>query len=303
MVNKQPGKGSGAALDGDLAEQKREFIETFFKRGAEFAEELMHENERLRFRLAELEQRQGTLAPGSTAPLAPSAATRTLNPVELRTRLDELEREREALIERFRGVEAANKDYVSRYQEIERENNNLANLYVASHQLHSTLELREVTQIIIEILLNFIGAKTFAIQLIDEERGLLRTLASEGIERARVPELSLLSPSRVSHVDASIEDPVREVVRTGRPIFAAGRFDARPVSAPPSISVPLKIGDRVVGVILVWELLAQKSGLVDVDFELFNLLGDHAGSALQGAKLSTELEGRPPALWGAADLV
>ena len=288
-----------AKPDSELASQKREFIETFFKRGAEFAEELMHENERLRFRIAELEQREDSAKGGVPVP---APGSRTLNAVELRTRLDELEREREALIESFRGAEAANKDYLSRYQEIERENNNLANLYVASHQLHSTLELREVTQIIIEILLNFIGAKTFAIQLIDEERGILRTLAAEGIERARVPELPLQARTPAS-ADAAVEDPVREAVRTGRPIFAAGRFDPRPVSAPPSISVPLKIGDRVVGVILVWELLAQKPGLVDVDFELFNLLGDHAGSALQGAKLSTELEGRPPALWGAADLV
>jgi hypothetical protein len=56
-------------------------------------------------------------------------------------------------------------------------------------------------------------------------------------------------------------------------------------------------------VIVVWELLSQKPGLVDVDFELFNLLGDHAGAALQAAKLNAELEGRPPALWVAADLV
>ena len=39
----------------DLVESKREFIETFFKRGAEFTEELVAENERLRGRLAALE--------------------------------------------------------------------------------------------------------------------------------------------------------------------------------------------------------------------------------------------------------
>ena len=39
-----------------LVESKREFIETFFKRGAEFTEELMHENERLRFRVVQLEE-------------------------------------------------------------------------------------------------------------------------------------------------------------------------------------------------------------------------------------------------------
>ena len=299
MAKRSAGKRSSAKkqVDTELAHQKREFIETFFKRGAEFAEELMRENERLRFRVAELEQVHG-------APPRPTRSSgQVLSAEELRERLDALEDEREALIARFRGVEAENKDYLSRYQEIERENNNLANLYVASHQLHSTLELREVTQIIVEILLNFIGAKTFAVQLIDEERMVLRTLAAEGVERARVPERSLNGAGDALGADAGLADSTREVVRSGRAIFNEGRLEARPVSAPPSITVPLKIGDKVVGLILVWELLAQKVGLVDVDYELFNLLGDHAGSALQSAKLATELEGRPPALWGAADLV
>ena len=276
----------------ELANQKREFIETFFKRGAEFAEELMRENERLRFRVAELEQAQAPQVPSTRPP------KRGLDPATLAQRLEALEQEREALLTRFAGVERLNHDYVSRYAEIERENNNLANLYVASHQLHSTLELREVTQTIVEILLNFIGAKTFAVQLIDEDKGVLRTLAAEGVERSRVPERSLAGPSR-----GAGDDHVRQVVQSGRPFFTNGPLEARPVSAPPSITVPLKIGDKVVGLIVVWELLSQKPGLVDVDFELFNLLGDHAGAALQGAKLNTELEGRPPALWGAADLV
>ncbi len=284
----------------ELAHQKREFIETFFKRGAEFTEELIRENERLRFRLAEQEQGQ----PRSRRATAPPAGE-VLGVDELRRRLDALERERESLMERFHGVEAENKNYLSRHQEIERENNNLANLYVASHQLHSTLDLREVTQIITEILLNFIGAKTFAIQLVDEERGILRTLAAEGVAREHVPQRPVPRGAdrgaRLTDTDSS--DPVAEVVRTGRPIFASGRVDGRPVTAPPSITVPLKIGERVVGLIVVWELLPQKASLVDVDFELFNLLGDHAGAALQSAKLNADLEGRPPALWGAADLV
>lgn len=276
--------------DNDLAEHKREFIETFFKRGAEFTEELIKENERLRFRLLELEPS----LPGST----PGAPPVSQDPESLRQRLVQLEREREEMLRRVRGVEQLNHDYMTRYQEIERENNNLANLYVASHQLHSTTDLREVTQIITEILLNFVGAKTFAIQLVDEERGILRTLAAEGVEKSRVPERSIVQSGA-----ANAGDPVSELLRSGQPFFVSGQLDARPVSAPPAAGVPLKIGSKVVGIIAVWELLSQKSSLVDVDFELFNLLGDHAGSALQSAKLTAELEGRPPALWGAADLV
>jgi hypothetical protein len=284
----EPGEGTGA-----LAAQKREFIETFFKRGAEFTEELIHENERLRYRLLELEQ-----STPSTEPHESDPELAELDAEALRARVVRLERERDEILHRVRGIEQLNHDYLSRYQEIERENNNLANLYVASHQLHSTLELREVTQIIVEILLNFIGAKTFAVQLLDEERGVLRTLAAEGIERARVPERS------VAKTAESGLDVVADAVRSGKAYFGPTRAarEPRTISDVPVVGMPLKIGARVVGIILVWELLSQKSGLVDVDFELFKLLGDHAGSALQSAKLNAELEG-PPALWVAADLV
>ncbi|MGZ3426982.1 MAG: hypothetical protein ACXVCV_10060, partial [Polyangia bacterium] len=169
----------------DLVESKREFIETFFKRGAEFTEELMHENEKLRFRVVQLEEERRAVAASAQAPTS-SAGAGALR--ELVARIEQLEHERETLMSRFAGVERQNRDIYDRYHDIERENNNLANLYVASFQLHSTMELRELTQIILEILLNFVGAKTFAIQLVDDEHGKLRTLAAEGVDRARVPE-------------------------------------------------------------------------------------------------------------------
>ena len=172
----------------DLVESKREFIETFFKRGAEFTEELMRENEKLRFRVVQLEEERRALAASAQSPM-PSAGAGALR--ELVARIEQLEAEREGLLSRFAGVEKLNRDIYDRYHDIERENNNLANLYVASFQLHSTMELRELTQIILEILLNFVGAKTFAIQLVDDEHQKLRTLAAEGIERARVPESAI----------------------------------------------------------------------------------------------------------------
>src|SRR5690349_11116942 len=180
----------------DLQASKREFIETFFKRGAEFTEELMRENERLRFRVVQLEEERRALL--SRGDPTPGSAQSTLR--ELVARIESLEGERQALIDRYSGVERQNADFSSRYHDIERENNNLANLYVASYQLHSTLDLREVTQIILEILLNFVGAKTFAIQLVDDERRRLRTLASEGVERARVPDAGAMIEARVDQV-------------------------------------------------------------------------------------------------------
>jgi hypothetical protein len=270
----------------DLVESKREFIETFFKRGAEFTEELMRENEKLRFRVVQLEEERRILSSGAPVDKPGAGALR-----ELVGRIEQLEVEREQLLSRFAGVERENRDFSDRYHDIERENNNLANLYVASFQLHSTLDLRELTQIILEILLNFVGAKTFAIQLVDDEHGTLRTLAAEGVERARVP------------AGAASEGRVGEVVRGGSPFIDGERLRARADLERPVIVVPLKIRDKVVGVIVIWDLLAQKTALADVDYELFNLLAAHAASALQGAWLAAELKGRVPRLWAAADQV
>src|SRR3954451_463005 len=165
----------------DLQASKREFLETFFKRGAEFTEELMRENERLRYRVVQLEAEVKSIRDDK-----PGSAQGSLR--ELVARIEALETERAHLLSRYEGVSTTSFDQTARFHEIERENNNLANLYVASFQLHSTMDLREVTQIILEILLNFVGAKTFAIQLVDDERNKLRTLAAEGIDKAKVPE-------------------------------------------------------------------------------------------------------------------
>jgi nitrate/nitrite-specific signal transduction histidine kinase len=272
----------------DLAASKREFIETFFKRGAEFTEELMRENERLRFRVVQLEEERHALL--ARADPTPGSAQSTLR--ELVARIESLEEERRSLMERYAGVERQNADFSSRYHDIERENNNLANLYVASFQLHSTLDLREVTQIILEILLNFVGAKTFAIQLVDDEKRRFRTLAAEGVDKARVPEPPLGDEGRVG-----------QSVASGQPYYDETRFRSRADMSHPSVVVPLKIRERAVGAIVIWDLLVQKTALAEVDYELFNLLGAHAASALMGAKLNAELNGRPPALWAAADLV
>src|SRR5262245_22986413 len=240
----------------DLVESKREFIETFFKRGAEFTEELMRENEKLRFRVVQLEEERRALARVQVAGDKPGAGALR----ELVARIEQLEHEREGLLSRFSGVERENRDFYDRYHDIERENNNLANLYVASFQLHSTLDLRELTQIILEILLNFVGAKTFAIQLVDDEHGKLRTLAAEGVERARVPEGGVA------------EGRVGEVIRTSHTFIDGERLRVRADLDRPVIVVPLKIREKVVGVIIIWDLLTQKTALADVDYELFNLL-------------------------------
>ena len=203
----------------DLAASKREFIETFFKRGAEFTEELMRENERLRFRVVQLEEERRALAGATTnARLGAGRAARAGGAHRVAG-----ERAEQLLEPLSRRVERAERhDFSRAIHEIERENNNLANLYVASYQLHSTLDLREVTQIILEILLNFVGAKTFAIQLVDDERRRCARWPPRAIDRAKVPERR------------STTGRVGQVVASGQPYLRRGAPARRAADARPS---------------------------------------------------------------------
>lgn len=51
------------------------------------------------------------------------------------------------------------------------------------------------------------------------------------------------------------------------------------------VSIPLRLDDRVVGLIALFKLLPQKSGIEPVDRELFALLSTHAARALHHAGL------------------
>lgn len=251
----------------DLVAKKKEFVEAFFRKGAEFTEELLRENEKLRFRVVQLEEQ---LASATRA--LPTPATLK----ELVEKIHALEKEREELLARFASVQAENREYEARYHEIERENNNLASLYVAASQLHSTLDLREVLQVIVEIVLNFVGAKTFAVYLLDEGARLLRAVAAENVAVKDVPPRPLG------------EGIVGRIAQSGEAHFGGIPGGERTAADEPVIAIPLRFGDRVVGAIAVWEFLSQKTELAEVDYEIFRLLGAHAASALEAARLVAE---------------
>src|SRR5213082_927353 len=149
-----------------MTEERAEKFLELFNKGKEFTEELLRENQRLRYRVAALET-EGTA--GFDEEIQ-----------RLRAEIQQLTEENRRLTQRFREVEEENKDFANRYIEIEEQNNNLANLYVASYQLHSTLDFREVIQIVQEIVINLIGAESFGILLLDEKTNELKTIACEG---------------------------------------------------------------------------------------------------------------------------
>ncbi|UFS68979.1 GAF domain-containing protein [Geomonas sp. RF6] len=267
--------------DDKLVHNRGEEFLQVFKKGAEFTQELLRENERLRYRLLELEKGQSLAA---IAPDSPEAQ-------RLSARIEELEREKAEILDRIRQVEAENQDFANRYLEIEYENNNLANLYIASYQLHSTLDFKEVLQIITEIIINLIGAEEFAILLLDEKSHELQAVSTEGVERSEIPTV------RIG------KGVVGEVARSGESYFAPDVTVYQRDFTEPMVCIPLKIKDHVIGVLAVYKLLTQKTEFAPVDFELFTLLAGHAATAIFSSRLYSDSERKLSTIQGFIDLL
>lgn len=255
-----------------------EFLQ-MFKKGEEFTKEILKENEKLRYKIVELE--------GLIEKSGDNARTRLYE-----ERIKLLEDELNSLKEKFREVAAENKDFVSKYIEVEEENNNLANLYVASYQLHSTLDFSEVLRIVLEIVINLIGAEKFSIILIDDKTNELVPVATEGIDVSDVPKFK---------IGVGI---VGKVAREGESFFADNLADTEEYNPlEPIVCIPLKIKEHVIGVLSIYKLLTQKAGFSNVDYELFNLLAGHAATAIFSSKLYTQSERKLTTIQSFLDLL
>lgn len=267
-------------MEKDLGHSNRadEFLQ-MFRKGEEFTKELLRDNEKLRYRIAQLEES-----------VERSGDEARIKLYEDRIRL--IEDELNSLKERFRQVEEENKDFASKYIEVEEENNNLANLYVASYQLHSTLDFTEVLRIVLEIVINLIGAEKFAILLMDEKANELVPVSAEGMNVADTPKVKIG------------EGTIGSVARSGESYFADdldGGGDFTPHE--PIVCIPLKIKEHVIGVIAIYKLLMQKEGFTNVDYELFNLLAGHAATAIFSSRMYTQSERKLTTIQSFLDLL
>lgn len=266
--------------DEDLQRKAEEFM-ALFRKGADFTKELLRDNERLRRHLVTVEDRQSSAAQSDTE----WAKLRS----ELLGRIQSLEEEKQDVLERLRAVEEENRQFASRYLEVEEENNNLANLYISSFQLHSTLNLSEVLKIIVEIVINLIGAERFAIYIADERTRVIQPVACEGDTLASFPAATVG------------EGVIGDAVASGE------TWCADPSVAPdgrrPIVCIPLRLEDRPIGAIAIYALLQQKEGFTPLDHELFTLLGGHAATGIFAAQLYGLSERKLNTIQGFIDLL
>ncbi|PLX82128.1 MAG: diguanylate phosphodiesterase [Desulfuromonas sp.] len=267
--------------DKGKANRGDEFLQ-IFKKGAEFTQELLKENERLRFEILKIQEdtKPDETTGGSMDEVA-----------QLRARVESLEKEKEEVLDRIRLVEEENQDFANRYIDVESENNMLANLYIASYQLHSTLDHQEVLQIISEIVINLIGAEEFAVLLVDEKSHDLQTVATEGVDQATFPVVQVG------------EGVIGQAAQSGENYYVDNLAEYTKDLESPMVCIPLKIKDHVIGVLVLYHLLEQKEQFADVDFELFTLLAGHAATAIFSSKLYSESERKLSTIQGFINLM
>ncbi|MGH7774850.1 MAG: GAF domain-containing protein [Candidatus Binatia bacterium] len=176
-------------------------------------------------------------------------------------------------------VETDVQRFTEQYVAVEQQNANLANLYVASFRLHSTLERQEVLGVIQEIIVNLIGSEEIAIFELDPKKSVLSLVASVGIEPARYQAIPLGTGC------------IGRAALTGELYLHDGNAGSSmsPQETHLTACIPLKVDGQVSGVIAIFRLLQQKPDLEALDHELFDLLATHAAVALYCTELHSKL--------------
>lgn len=260
-------------------------LKEMLERALAFTERLLAENGRLRKSLASVHA-------GSASGVGSDPRVADL--------MAEGDRLRAELARRDQGAPAATPDIETLRQELDRErlqrhsleeqNNSLANLYVASNQLHSTLDFKEVVAIVMEIVTNLVGAERFALLLVDGRTSTLQVISEEGLDGE-------ISPIPLG------SGIVGGVATSAQAWFRPGDQSGPASLESPLAAIPLKVEDRVIGVLSVWGLFKQKKAFGPLDHELFTLLAGHAATALFAAKLYGDAERKLSTIQGFLDLL
>jgi len=182
------------------------------------------------------------------------------------------------LLEEIQRLNHTLADFSSRYIDVEQQNTNLANLYVATYQLHGTLDRDRVLAAIKEVIINLIGSEELAIWEMSGDK--LTLLDSFGIDQNEWENVPL---DREAGLVGLVAETGQRYVQGEAELVGTGREENL------SACIPLKLDDTVIGAIAVFRLLPQKSGFEAIDMELFELLGSHAATALYCTRATSRL--------------
>lgn len=191
----------------------------------------------------------------------------------LRAELDRQRTDSQQLEQQIEQISRANQEALDRYHTVAAQNASLANLYVATYQLHEAIDREAVLSGIREVIANLIGCEEVAIFEVDGP--CLRLARWFGMEPPHEP-----IPLGQGAIGAAAQ--------SGRIFVAApDKPDPRsPEERDLSACVPLKVDGLVIGAVALFRLLPQKyEGFTELDWELLNLLATHGATALYCTQL------------------
>jgi len=229
-----------------------------FTNAKRFTGELLNENERLRYKVLDLRQ-QLTLAKAGHSDGSVNVAE------ENKT----LKRELEEIKQSFEKLHQENQEFQERYGEIEKQNENLLNLYVSGYQMHTTLNEESVRSVIQEILLNLLGAEVFSVWVVNQQTGRLDLT------------IKVDEGAKLGGEDPVLSAEVLEKMAQGQSIFESA--DETGAAGGPLVCIPLQVEGKTMGVLAIYKLLEQKKGITNLDQELLGLLTSQSAAALIGS--------------------
>jgi hypothetical protein len=175
--------------------------------------------------------------------------------------------ERDDLQRKVSELEYENQRISQESATFERENATLSYLQVASRLLHRSLDRKQVVTAIEEVVVNLIGCEQVALFDYEVRGKQLALISSFGIDQEKYKTLPIG------------DGPIGDCVRTGEIQLSVDADGGQPDGAP-TACVPLKLENRVVGVLVLFKLLIHKTGLEDTDLALFDLISQQGGVAL-----------------------
>jgi len=240
---------------------KAEEVVQHFSKGMQFVEELLRENERLRYKLIHLNQEMADLSDRDKLPV-----------MEMEDELARLRSLREMIQSQFESMNKENSEFRTRYDELEKQNEIFMNLFVSSCQIHSSLDEEEILQSMQEIILHMVGAEVFSIWMVDQETGDFEIIASmdEGdLFRNGFPILDDISLNKLAAGQATYYS-----------------YDGRKSKKieEPLACIPLVLDGKTIGAIIIYKLLVQKNGFTPLDHEILDLLTNQVLTCMVGAR-------------------
>jgi len=186
----------------------------------------------------------------------------------LRASADDAKRA-ENLAERIRSLETRLEEMEQLLISTERQAAQLANLYVATYQLHASLDPEDVCAAIADIAVNLLGAEGFSLLATDAD-GKLAVVPQYGSA-----EGSYLCPIGYYQAGDALVDACLDARSSG---FG-------PVGGSQALAVvPLVSQGQLLGVLVIDTFLRHKPGLSNEDRELLDVMAAHAASAMLAAR-------------------